>query len=522
MPGQLANNLDLALAWRRAKFDRPDRCFVSHPFLIELVELDLDEWLADLRQRIAAGFSPSPALVCQEPKGGGLVRPGTCLQLEDEVVFNAAVGSSFQAIAENLRWSRGNPDVAYQLAIARDNPEWVSRGFIVWKQFREKSLGYLASGFPYVLFADISAFYENIDLGRLASDLRRVGIAQETVRLLSACLNRWAEPRGKGIPQGYSAADILAKLYMEPVDQTLRIEGFKHLRYVDDIRVFCGTELEARKALLRLSELLRTRGLNLQSAKTYIRTATEAAGEIDGVAPVIARIQEELRDELSREFAIAGPYATLAELEELTAGHPDHPPLEVLERAFGEHFGNPAQHEFNKTLFHYLLTRLGQVGSKTAVDYCSALFARRPEETKPVLKYLERIKPTQGVEETILDFVLSDDAIYEYQKFLMLRFFYDMRRFPAKLIHMARQVKRDRNCAPWLRAYAVAILGEAGTAADLEDLEATYPNATEILERSEVICSLLRMETGRRNAFTGRAQVDGALPERAARWVQAH
>jgi Reverse transcriptase (RNA-dependent DNA polymerase) len=221
---------------------------------------------------------------------------------------------SYQAIARALRWSRGNPDIAYQLAVAHDKPEWVSRGFVVWKQFREKSLAYIERGTEFALFADISAFYENVDLPRLASDLRRLGINHEIVSLISSCLNRWAEPRGKGIPQGYSAADILAKLYLEPVDQTLRNEGFRHLRYVDDIRIFCRDEVEAKRALLRLSELLRLRGLNLQSAKTHVLRADKAVFKIDGVAPVIATIQQELVEELQEAYAIAGPYGTLEEL----------------------------------------------------------------------------------------------------------------------------------------------------------------------------------------------------------------
>ena len=77
---------------------------------------------------------------------------------------------------------------------------------------------------------------------------------EEAAKLLSACLNRWAEPRGKGIPQGRrSASDILAKLYLDSIDHNLRNEGFSHLRYVDDIRIFCGDIREAKRAVLKLS-----------------------------------------------------------------------------------------------------------------------------------------------------------------------------------------------------------------------------------------------------------------------------
>lgn len=522
MSQELAEQLDLGLAWRRAKFDHPKRCFISHPFLIDLVEVDLDKWLADLKGRLVAGFTPSPAQVCEEPKGGGLVRPGTHLCLEDEVAFNALVGAGYQSVADALRWSRGNPDIAYQLAIAYDNPEWVSRGFVVWKQFREKSIDYIKQGTEFVLFADISAFYENIDLLRLASDLRRVRVEHEIVQLISSCLNKWANPRGKGIPQGYSAADILAKLYLEPVDEALRNEGFRHLRYVDDIRIFSRDEVEARRALLRLSELLRLRGLNLQSAKTHILRADKAVSKIDGVAPVIATIQKELKEELHKVYSIVEPYGTLEELERLTDAHPDRPPVEVLERAFDSHFLSVSDVDFDKTLFHYLLIRLGHAGSTLAIDFCLNQFTKRPEEMRNILAYFQKLGMNDQIERHLIEFIASDKALYYYQNFLVLRFFFELHRFPEKLIAVVRQIAKDRNSPAWLRSYAIAILGSAGNQADLENLEASYSICGDDLERSEIICSLGRMEKGRRNAFLGRARSGGALIERASRWVTSH
>lgn len=519
MSQELANLLDLNLAWRRTKFDRPDRCFLSHPFLIGLVELDLDGWLGDLRAHIVEGFAPSPAHTCHEPKGGGLVRPGTHLRLEDEVVFNALLGACFQQISTSLRWSQGNPDVAYQLAIAHDNPTWVSRGFRVWRQFREKSIAYLGQGTEFVLFADISAFYENIDLPRVASDLRTVGVDRRIMDLLSNCLNRWAEPRGKGIPQGYSAADILAKLYLAPVDQALRNEGHRVLRYVDDLRIFCRDELESKRALLRLSELLRSRGLNLQSAKTHVLRADRAALKVDGVAPVIATIQAELIEELTEAYELAGPYGTLQELEELASAHPDDPPVEVLERAFHSHFLDANDEDFDKSLFHYLLNRLGRVRSTVAREYCLGQFAKRPEETEAILRYFRKVDVDEETENRILLFMASNQAMYHYQNFLFLRFFFENDLFPDLLTQQARLVARNRNLPSWLRSYATAILGKAGAQADLEGLEASYANCADDVERSEVICSLARMEIGRRNAFMGRARQDGPLAERATRWV---
>jgi hypothetical protein len=308
----LADSLNLDLAWARLLFDRPDRCFLSHPFLLDLVELNRAGWLEDVRRRVIEGYVPSSCEIVQAPKGHWQVRPGANLRLEDEVIFNAILGRNLQNIENELHDLQGDPDVAYQLGRGANRREWVRRGYLVWQEFRQRSQERLGRGARYVLFADISAFYEDIDLTRLSSEVRRLNFEPESATLLSECLNRWAFPRGKGVPQGYTAADILAKVYLASFDRSFRQEGFDHLRYVDDVRVFCETFTEAQRApLLRLTELLRVRGLNVQSAKTFIREADQAALQIDGVRPVITGIHAELLGDIRQ--VIGGAYGTIAD-----------------------------------------------------------------------------------------------------------------------------------------------------------------------------------------------------------------
>src|SRR5205814_4488384 len=159
------------------------------------------------------------------------------LDLADEVVFNALIGHFLPHIWQAIRWSQGDPDIAYQLKPPVSNPAWISSGFRVWREWRQRSLDKLKKGIQFVVFADIAGFYENIDLPRLRSDLAALGVDQTLLdEVLMPSLNRWSHPRGKGIPQGYSASDILAKIYIAPVDRGLRNAGFTHLRYVDDMR----------------------------------------------------------------------------------------------------------------------------------------------------------------------------------------------------------------------------------------------------------------------------------------------
>jgi hypothetical protein len=459
---------------------------------------------------VAAGYVPSERLLCLTPKPGWLVRPGAVLNLEDEVIYTALLGALHERLWTLIGSSQGDPDVAYQLQPLQAGVEWVRSGFRVWTDWRTRSLAKLAGGCLYMVTADIAAFYDTIDLSLLFSDLRAMGADPTALPLLSACLNRWASPLGRGIPQGYTASDILAKLYLHPVDVALRNAGFTHLRYVDDIRIFCTSLLEAKRALLLMTEVLRRRGLNLQTAKTQIDTLEKAQRKVDGVTPTIAAIQKRLARETGANASAAGRYATAVEIDRALEGAPPETAA-ALERTFSESFEAADADQFDATLFHYVLNRLGKVRSRVATEFCIGLLRRRPEETEYVLRYLAAIGLGVGEKEQLVEYLASPDALYDYQLFQIVRWWYEVRDWPASLLPLCREWIRDRNRAPWLRAYSLALIGDCGDTADLEMLESLYASAATAIERAEVARALYRMERGRRNAFYGRVRGDGSL-----------
>jgi hypothetical protein len=145
------------------------------------------------------------------------------------------------------------------------------------------------------------------------SDLRSLGCDADAVQLLSTCLYRWAIIPGRGIPQGYSASDILAKVYLNPIDRAMKAEGFDYIRYVDDIRLFCAGFASCKQALLFLTRALRRRGLNLQTSKTEMIGRSDAKKRIEGIAPVIVAAQERYRKEIAEIVGNLDPYAPIEE-----------------------------------------------------------------------------------------------------------------------------------------------------------------------------------------------------------------
>jgi hypothetical protein len=277
--------------------------------------------------------------------------------------------------------------------------------------------------------------------------------------------------------------------------------------------------LEAKKALLKLNDLVRMRGLNLQSGKTRIIKATEARLEIDGVAPQIRSITAQIAKELRELGGSTRNSGTLQDIERFLERNPESPPPEILERAFTDNF--LAQSEgFDKTLFHYLLTRLGRVKSNHAVDYCIKQIPLRPDETKSILKYLAELHSDENTHNALLEFMESDDAVYDYQLFEIMRWFYGAEEYPERLLRLSRLWAFDKNRYSCLRTYCLAILGDRAGSDDFDFIEGKYSQAQSIVEKTEIIVSLAKMETGRRNAIMGRYKDDGFLIQKAIEYVK--
>ena len=526
MSEALANLLDLNLAWTRARRDQPERVFARHPFEIELVEVDVEGWLLHLEQDIRGDhYNPSAMVICEVPKGKGAVRPAGDLNINDRVVYAACVGACFPSIHEHLSTHEGAVDFSYRLADNPDQADWLKAQFGGWTDFRNSSLARLADGISYVVIADISAYYENIDLAMLASDLRQIDCPEEAIAELSRCLNRWAQVNGRGIPQGHSPSDILGKLYLRSVDCNLRDMGYFHYRYVDDYRVFCKDLIEAKRALVDLTRLLRKRGLNFQAAKSEIHRADEAKSIIEGVATTIDTVRHKFISRMAVFFGEDYNAMSMDDFEMLLAAHGDDPndaPIEVIQETYKTYFIDSDDLKFDKSLFRFLLGRLGKQADKFVVEHCKTLFEKHPEENLSILKYFEAANALDDVEEALVSFLDSADAVYPHQTYQILEWLNRVSGHPSEdLIAFARRTTFDPASLPYVRAVAREFLALHGTAADLERLEHSYAEAQGSLEQSEIICALRRMELNRRNAFLRRAEGDGELNLRATRLTRS-
>jgi hypothetical protein len=526
MSEELIGLLDLPLAWRRVCDDwNSERLFVRPSHERALVEEDLETWLSDLLEDLRTDrYTPSSLYIVNAPKGAGLTRPGGCLLLRDQVVYAACLGACLERIHTALTWTDEPVDFSYPLSEDPQAVDWIKPSFLSWRAYATKSLAAINSGALYVILADVAGYYECLDIARLMSDLRYIGVPDPIISQLSQCLNRWSMTTisGRGVPQGFSSSDILGRFYLMPVDRHLYDRDFTHLRYVDDFRVFCSSLNEAKRVLVELGTVLRKRGLILQTAKSQIHLAATARPRIEGIQPIVMGIQRNFLNEAAAALG-TDVYIGVAEADRLLAENVADAPIEIIRQAYTSYFLEATDVRFEKTLFRFLLNRMGKHKEDFAFDSVLEYLSRQPEETRTILRYLERIGAVERAEERMVQYLNSEEAVYPYQIYEIVAWRNRLGVQPmADLLSYVRQLLFDRRIPPYLRCACRAFIAQFGSGIDLERLEDSYSEIGDDLEKAEVVCGVRRMEEGRRNAFLARVANDGYYTARAVKAVRSN
>jgi Reverse transcriptase (RNA-dependent DNA polymerase) len=498
-----APSLELSDAFLRMQKDQQGRTFYKHPSDLLILTANHRECLAALQESLDEGkYTARPAPSVHIPKPNWHVRPAAILTLEDQVVYHYLALLAKPVVAPQLEWSEGK--VRYSNFLAKEGASWFRRTFLGWKNFDRTSIRKLQDSPKYVLLTDIAGYYENIDIGRLVQDLRASGVDGTITQTLSMSLNKWAGPRGRGIPQGYSPSDLMGEFYLNSIDRALATEGFDHVRYLDDFRVFAGTRTDSVRALHRLSDLPRERGLNLQTAKSEILESDKALERIAAVARALADVSERIGSQLED---LGNPYITPAALRKYIQSDPDDPAPAVVEAAWfsfeaGE-FGG-----FNKSVFHYLLARLSDLESGAAVPFAVRQLSERPEETAHCLAYLGQLP---NVENAVYDAVASvlsrEETVFGYQKYQIVRWFWELQISNDTVRMFCRQQLAGGGDSFLVQPYAAVYLGDfADGLHDYEKLESAFYRDTNELTRGAYLYALRLAPSDVKGRVYGRAR----------------
>lgn len=132
-----------------------------------------------------------------------------------------------------------------------------------------------------LLVTDLLNYFEQISIDsieaafiEMISDIEATGAEKNNIRsavsTLRVLLEKWCYSERHGLPQNRDASSFIANVVLNAVDKSMVDKGYDYFRYVDDIRIICSDEYEAKRALNDLIFELRKLGLNINSKKTVI------------------------------------------------------------------------------------------------------------------------------------------------------------------------------------------------------------------------------------------------------------
>jgi hypothetical protein len=149
-----------------------------------------------------------------------------------------------------------------------------------WNTFEGITFTFYKSG-SCLSVTDLSNFFEGISsdqvCDRMISFIELIDCSGEeksyirtAIECLRANLRKWSFQSGVGLPQNRDASSFLSNVMLHDVDEAMVANGYDYYRYVDDIRIICPSEADARKSLRTLTREMRKFGFSLNSTKTKI------------------------------------------------------------------------------------------------------------------------------------------------------------------------------------------------------------------------------------------------------------
>jgi len=446
---------NLKYAWRYAKFEIRDD-FIFDIINYEDIKVNEFRVLSSLEAQLKHDqYHPSPLIRISVPKNEHSVRPGSVIHLVDLIVVYALIQQLVpqldSCLSDSVYSFRLNPKATKsQQHLFKDKNELKTENnefreneeeetavearfpygwFLNWKAFHSASK-IASESYDYVALTDITAYFENISLDLLREILKEKlnsDVHFELANKLFCILEFWDwNPNRKvkqkiGLPQGNDISSFLSNIYLLALDKKMleivSDDTSKYFRYVDDIKLFTSDKNEAKHALFNLEETLRTLNLNVQSAKTEIKSASN----------IIDKEVEYWLDKMGDENPEKHDYA-----------------IEFFENSF-----NKAELARWQRPYSRCLTVLGNAGDDRAKDIALELFLSEPSQGLLIkhFKYLRSFVTSFMFEEEINNRLSQKLFIFPYHKGMIYRLLAHSRgcNDHSKKIVMQEAIKTNSN-----------------------------------------------------------------------------
>jgi hypothetical protein len=419
-------------------------------------------------------YVPSLREIYNIPKDGFTLRYALETGLSDRALYHGLTAFIVPYVDPLIPWYVFSHRYDRNRERSRDRSLFRS-GIPSWRDFTHAVQSTVSSD-KWLLSTDLSNYFEHIDLTILKQDIlalvaevsanfREKSKIRAHVELLFGYLRSWSFDQRRGLPQNRDASSFLANVYMRRVDRAMNDLGYsdRYFRYMDDIKVVCHNEFEARLALKQLSLQLREIGLSINSRKTEIVPGADA----DRVSKCIDSSPEDV----SRLDALWST-KTRQTIRQF---------LPLLKQTI---FGLIERKEFGSRSFRYCIRRLAHMVS--AADYIVprsyyedvtraiiSAIRSHPACSDQYIAYLEAVETRDEDMESILDFVADDgSAIYSWQNYRLWLLLARKGFTGDHAVRHARRRLKERDDAT--RAGATIYLGSVGGVGDRNEVAAEF------------------------------------------------
>jgi hypothetical protein len=473
------------------KDDRRGNNPIPDPLRFSYVSLDKKEILGEIYKNIQnEKYKPKPLLTIDVPKGNFTIRPMARPEIQDWIIFQALVDYLIPKIINRI--SRRTFSI-----LNFKNPK---RRIDPWKKFDERNRQYYNSGYYYVVSTDISGYFEHIDLSELRKKLINYinsndKEAKEVIDFLFYnLLLPWSTGRvgGFGLPQGPTASTFLGDVYLDNIDREMEVEK-GYFRYMDDIRIWCKSEIEAKKALIKFIKSLRKYKLNINAKKTKILKHKEIEKELfDPKKYILDSIQNAFESKNVSKIQAIIPILT----------------QDLFKGAFSD------KNSFDKRHIKFCVFRLSVLkmsgfdfDEKTVIDLMLENFINKPQHADDFCSFLALYPRNKKIVDFLLDFLFSKNNIYEWQELHLLRALLEMQVTINKdILKKLYRRFQDKNRHWANRALYCLLIGKYGDNNDRELLTDEFDFAEFDELRKNIILSVQELGIASRNDFYKKAE----------------
>ena len=247
-----------------------------------------------LRKKIKSGYLPGNTIRVFMPKGNGLSRMYTLLQIEDQIVYQAYANVIAEALSSIPEVKRRYKKLVFgNLYAGHENLFFYQKWQDSYKAYTRAIIKSYEKGNIYTASFDLTACYDSINHHLLLNILKSKchfsdSTANSFIQLIEKLESSSELELGTGIPQGPQASGIVAEAvlaeydsYIESLQKKL---SFDYFRYVDDIRILSSSEETVRWVLFLLDKKSKELGLFPQSSKISVHPILTIDDEIKRIS----------------------------------------------------------------------------------------------------------------------------------------------------------------------------------------------------------------------------------------------